>query len=186
MSKGSKRPGWRTVEARYKRIGRELHAAAEAERKRKLLVIPAPSAVNAVADANNRARATKSVAICVRCARNPATFTAHAGNGSWDAICRACITLDDRWYCGKFPCGLVYADRAIEVHGDYKRVAFLPYSSLVLEIADPNSPLIERVKSDAAALQARRGQVFAISTCGQTDAAAGYATGQTVILGAKC
>ena len=49
------------------------------------------------------------------------------------------------------------------MHGDYKRVAFLPYSTLELDIDDPNSPLIERVKADAAAMQARRGQPYQIA-----------------------
>lgn len=162
MSKGSKRPGWKVIRDRHNRIGRELRAAAEAERKRN----PPKSsqcAVTAVASANSRARSLKSNDLCVRCARNSATFTAPATNGSWDAICRPCTTLDDRWFCGMYPCGLVYADRGIEEHGDYKRVAFLSYRTLVLEIDDPSSPLLERVRADAAAVQARRGQPYQVA-----------------------
>ena len=109
-----------------------------------------------------------STPICVRCAHNAATFTARAPNGSWDAICAPCTTLSDRWFSGINPAGIVYADRAIEIDHDYKRVAFLPYATLELEIADPASPLLDRVKADAAAMQARRGEQFRISTCGQT------------------
>ena len=109
-----------------------------------------------------------AVFLCVRCARNETTFTARAANGSWDAICSACTTLSDRWFSGIYPAGIVYADRAIEIDHDYKRVAFLPYATLELEIADPASPLLDRVKADAAAMQARRGEHFRISSCGQT------------------
>jgi hypothetical protein len=180
MSKGSKRPGWRTVEARYKRITSEIKAAADAARstlspETKSSVVERLLAVEAQIDRMEQTIPHDEL---------PAEYDAliarrDAGRALHDP-------QDDRLFAGVYSTGIVYADKAREVHGDYKRVAFLPYSSLVLEIADPNSPLIERVKSDAAALQARRGQVFAISTCGQTDAAAGYATGQTVILGAKC
>jgi hypothetical protein len=180
MSKGSKRPGWKVIRNRFNRIGRELHAESEAARKRNPSSV-VPSAINTVAKANERARATKT--LCPRCRQRPATFIADYQVPT--VICRQCITLDDRWFCGTYPCGLVYADRAIEVNGDYKRVAFLPYSTLVLEIDDPNSPLIERVKADAARMESMRGQLFGLSTCGKVDAAAGWATGQVVRLGAK-
>jgi ribosomal protein S27AE len=176
MSKGSKRPGWRTVEARYKRISRDLQAAAEAARAASIGPCGTftgltrahyrelyPEAI-ATAQARNRDAAKfPDWALCDRCGNSSVALLTPRADGGWSTICRACITLDDRWFCGKFPCGLVYADRAIEVHGDYKRVAFLPYSSLELEIDDPNSPLIERVKADAAAMQARRGQPYQIA-----------------------
>jgi hypothetical protein len=38
-----------------------------------------------------------------------------------------------RLFIGVFPCGISYADRHHEEHGDYKTLAFLPYNSLVLE-----------------------------------------------------
>jgi hypothetical protein len=48
-------------------------------------------------------------------------------------------------------------------------VAFLPYGTLEFEAyprADPG--LVERARTHAAGIQARRGQDFAISACGQT------------------
>jgi hypothetical protein len=68
-----------------------------------------------------------------------------------------------------YPAGIVFADRKNEVNGDYKTLAFLPYSTLILEIRkDCPSELVEEIKSTAATYQARRGEQFRISTCGQT------------------
>ncbi len=72
-----------------------------------------------------------------------------------------------RLFIGIFPAGIVYCDRAREEFGDYKRVAFLPYGSLVLDVDDPKSPLLEAVELDAALVQARRGELFEVSGCGQ-------------------
>lgn len=58
-----------------------------------------------------------------------------------------------RLFGGHFPCGIVYADRWIEEGGDYKRIAFLPYDTLKLEISDNNSPLLPRIREDAAKYQ---------------------------------
>jgi hypothetical protein len=91
--------------------------------------------------------------------------------------------LASRLFVGCFPAGISYADRSIEEHGDYKRVAFLPYRSLELEVSDPGSPLLPLVCEEAAKIQARRGEVFGISACGRADAAAGITSGQTVLLG---
>jgi hypothetical protein len=66
-----------------------------------------------------------------------------------------------RMFAGCYPCGIVYADRFVEVAGDYKRVAFLPYSTLNLEIDDPKSPILEQVKADAAQYVA--GQPFQVA-----------------------
>lgn len=75
----------------------------------------------------------------------------------------------DRLFIGVFPAGLVYADRTREEHGDYKRLAFLPWHNLALEVK-PDCPadLRRRIEADAATYQARRGQQEPISTCGQT------------------
>jgi hypothetical protein len=73
-----------------------------------------------------------------------------------------------RLFIGVFPCGLGYADKSIEVSGDYKEVAFLPYSTLVLEIRDAKSPLLDEVRQHAEKIIARRGQQYQVSTCGQT------------------
>jgi hypothetical protein len=77
--------------------------------------------------------------------------------------------LKQRLFSGAYPCGIVYADRAREVAGDYKRLAFLSYASLELEIEhDCPDDLAALIRDDAALIQAQRGQHFQISTAGQT------------------
>lgn len=74
-----------------------------------------------------------------------------------------------RLFIGVYPCGLVYADRFVEVNGDYKRLAFLSYSTLQLELEkDCPWDLADQIKRDAAAMQAKAGHQFPISTCNQT------------------
>lgn len=74
----------------------------------------------------------------------------------------------DRLFIGVFPAGLVYADRHNEEHGDYKRVAFLPYRSLVLEPAKgANRQLLKQAAKHAAIITARRGERFQVSSTGQ-------------------
>jgi len=74
----------------------------------------------------------------------------------------------DRVFCRIFPCGVSWADRAREEHGDYKRLAFLPYRELVLQV-EPDCPdtLRRWIEADAAEIIARRGERFPISTTGQ-------------------
>ena len=63
----------------------------------------------------------------------------------------------------------MYADRTVEEAGDYKRLAFLPYSSLELELKPDCPPdLAEQIRVHAATIQARRGQEFQVSACNQT------------------
>lgn len=78
-------------------------------------------------------------------------------------------TVRDKLFTGVYPCGLVYADRTREVDGDYARLAFLDYGTLVLEIED-NCPddLRKEITASAAAMQARKGEDFKISACNQT------------------
>ncbi len=204
MSKGSKRPSWRVIERRYNYLTRQLRRAAftvrcaacgssrstvtrDAELMADVQGFPVPSPICCEVEASRfaeRPPLRRPVPPkCCRCHNRPGTFI--VDTCTFELICRECITINDRWFCGVFPGGLSYADRSIEVDGDYKRIAFLPYSTLTLEIYDHNSPLIERIKADAAAMQARRGELFGISTCGKADAAAGWATGQTVRLGGR-
>ena len=76
---------------------------------------------------------------------------------------------NERLFICIYPGGIVYADRTVEEAGDYKRLAFLPYSSLELEIkADCPTELAEQIRTDAADIQARRGQQFQVSACNQT------------------
>lgn len=84
--------------------------------------------------------------------------------------------MNERLFSGCYPCGIVYADRHREKHGDYARLAFLPYSTLELEIeADCPAELRVRIEADAAHIQSRRGERFQVSS-----------SGQTVMLGGSC
>jgi hypothetical protein len=78
------------------------------------------------------------------------------------------MTPEERLFIGLFPGGIVYADRAIEQHGDYKKVAFMAYSSLEFEVYAPRSPLLELARKHATEIQAKRGQQLVVSGCGQT------------------
>lgn len=72
-------------------------------------------------------------------------------------------------FIGVYPAGLVYADRTRERHGDYVRLAFLSYGSLVLEVEKDCPPaLASEINAHAATIQAKRGQEFRISACNQT------------------
>ncbi len=93
-----------------------------------------------------------------------------------DSVCiakeAARIWLDEqreRLFVGVFPAGISYADRSREEFGDYKRLAFLPFRSLVVEFAvDCPAGLRALITRDAAVIQARRGEDFQVSTSGQT------------------
>ena len=100
---------------------------------------------------------------CVRCEKNKSKFIAPVADGGRDSLCLACATIPDRLFSGIYPGGIVYADRAIEERGDYKRVAFLSYDDLKLRIDDPGSPLLDTVKQWAANIQVKRGRAFRIA-----------------------
>jgi hypothetical protein len=75
----------------------------------------------------------------------------------------------DRLFIGYYPTGIVYADIGREEHGDYKRVAFLSYKTLIFEPAiGANKLLIEEAKSHAALIQARKGEPMTVTSSGQT------------------
>lgn len=79
------------------------------------------------------------------------------------------LTGHDRIFSGVYPCGISYADRCREKHGDYARLAFLSYATLELRVEDDcPAELRPLIEADAAAIQAKRGQLFQISTSGQT------------------
>ncbi len=76
---------------------------------------------------------------------------------------------NQRIFIGCFPEGIVYADRTVEIDGDFARLAFLPYSTLELEFSRTcPSELKQEIRDSAAHTQAKRGQPFQISACGQT------------------
>lgn len=77
--------------------------------------------------------------------------------------------MNPRIFAGIYPAGIVYADRGREVNRDYKRLAFLPFATLELRLEPDCRPdFAAEIKVDAAAIQARRGQPFQVSTSGQT------------------
>lgn len=72
-----------------------------------------------------------------------------------------------RLFIGFYPEGIVYADRHVEEHGDYKKVAFLSYRTLELTLYDCPSELKDDVISDANSYMNRAGEQINISTSGQ-------------------
>lgn len=85
------------------------------------------------------------------------------------ALERAALARRARLFEGVYPTGIVYADRSQEVDGDYKRIAFLPYSTLKIEW-EPDAPaeLRDEVEWAARVVIAQRGKDFPISASGQT------------------
>lgn len=82
---------------------------------------------------------------------------------------RATAPLPARVFCGVYPGGLVFADRNQEKGGDYKRLAFLCYATLKLEV-EPDAPRALRtaIENHCTAMNLQPGEHFRISTCGQT------------------
>lgn len=79
------------------------------------------------------------------------------------------LHFNQRIFSGVFPTGIVWADRYHEKNGDYKRLAYLNYKTLVLDIEkDCPAELIERIKLDAKELQDKKGENFQVSSSGQT------------------
>ena len=78
--------------------------------------------------------------------------------------------MHPRLFAGVYPCGIVYADRSRQRHGDYLRIAFLPFRTLRLEW-DPGVKipldLHAAITRDAAALEAKRGELYPVSACDQ-------------------
>lgn len=81
---------------------------------------------------------------------------------------RATSVNADHLFVGVFPAGISYADRSREEHGDYMKVAFLPFDSLELVVYKPKSPLLALIRADAAKIAARRGESYQVSSSGQT------------------
>ena len=70
---------------------------------------------------------------------------------------------------GVFPTGIVWCDRYHEKNGDYKRLAYLNFKTLVLDIEkDCPAELIARIELDAKELQDKKGENFQVSSSGQT------------------
>lgn len=77
---------------------------------------------------------------------------------------------DYRLFIGVYSTGLSFADKDRELHGDYMKLAFLPYRTLELEWTGAPMPASLRaaIKDEAAKLRRRRGELFSISSSGQT------------------
>jgi len=75
----------------------------------------------------------------------------------------------DRIFSGVYPGGIVWADRHNLSHGDYKRLAFLDFETLALDVeADCPDELRAAIAEDAQGYQVRAGEAFKVSTAGQT------------------
>lgn len=81
-----------------------------------------------------------------------------------------------------FPAGYVYADKAVEVDGDYRRLAFLSYTTLILEF-DKDCPAYWRqfIVDAAHPVQIAAGERVEASSCGQSIRLG--ATGKDALVG---
>jgi len=74
----------------------------------------------------------------------------------------------NRIFVGIYPTGVVYSDRQAEQYGDYKRLAFLPYNNLTLELqSDCPFELKDIIIKNAKLIQDERGKKFMVSACQQ-------------------
>lgn len=74
----------------------------------------------------------------------------------------------ERLFSGKYPAGIVYADRGREKGGDYARLGFLSYRTLVLDIeADCPPAMRQLIELDAKEIQDKKGELYQVSTCDQ-------------------
>lgn len=80
------------------------------------------------------------------------------------------IKTEQRLFIGIYPGGIVYADKQREKNGDYLRLAFLSYCTLVIQWDKNEMPpeLRAQILADVERMQAMRGQPFKISACGQS------------------
>lgn len=58
--------------------------------------------------------------------------------------------MDKRLFIGVFPCGLSYCDKTKEEDGDYKKLAFLPYSTLKLKFYNCPPELRKEIEENAS------------------------------------
>ena len=77
--------------------------------------------------------------------------------------------MNSRIFAGVCPSGIIYADRLRNKHGDWARLALLPFRSLALDVeGDCPQDLLADIQADAKRLQSMRGEQYQISGCGQT------------------
>lgn len=76
--------------------------------------------------------------------------------------------MRNRLFIGIYPTGIVYADRRIEVRGDYKKLAYLSFDLRTRTIEkDCPAQLETLIRADMEAVIAMRGEKFEVSECGQ-------------------
>lgn len=73
--------------------------------------------------------------------------------------------MNNNLFAAIYPTGIVYADRTKEYHGDYKKIAFLPFDTLKLDIYDKDSILLPEIIEDVKSYHI--GEELQISTAGQ-------------------
>jgi hypothetical protein len=73
------------------------------------------------------------------------------------------FTADDL-FIGNYPTGIVYANKRVEVAGDYKRLAYLNYRTLALEV-DKGCPkeLLALIQADHARMLALKHTLYSIA-----------------------
>lgn len=78
--------------------------------------------------------------------------------------------INERLFIGVMGGGISYADRKREKHGDYMKLATLPFRSLVLEWSGNPMPAAVRtaIEKHARSIQKRRGEQYPVSSSGQT------------------
>lgn len=78
------------------------------------------------------------------------------------------LRRDHRLFIACHAAQIAYCDCLAEEHGDYVKIAALPYRSLELEIYKPDHELLPQIQSHASVIIAKRGERFQVSTSGQT------------------
>jgi hypothetical protein len=90
-------------------------------------------------------------------------------DASVEKVINEWLYFNSRLFSGVFPTSIVYADKYKEVHGDYKRCAYLNFKTLVLDIEkDCPEVLKTLIIKDAGEIQAKKGENFQVSFCGQS------------------
>jgi hypothetical protein len=76
--------------------------------------------------------------------------------------------MSNNLFIGTFGEGWTFADRSVEQHGDYKKIAFYSFARMVLEIKAPRSKLLPEIKEWIKAQNYMIGDVIGVTTSGQT------------------
>jgi len=76
--------------------------------------------------------------------------------------------MQDRIFSGMYPTGIVWSDREVIEHNDYKRLAFLSYATLALDIeSDCPDFLRDEIIADAKRFQDKKGEYIEYTRSGQ-------------------